>query len=223
MSASLQNYIPIVLAGLTGSGKTEILHLLKQLDEQVLDLEALAQTDGSVFSSLKYTHQPSAYQLHKAIEKQFAAFSHFKPVFVERESGRLGKRLLPHSIIAWLKNGVNIILESPLPVRMDRIYNSYIKENPLKFMESVLALESKMDRGQYLRCFEHLGKKEYYKAIELLLDHYDAQPGYAPPSGHTLTSININQLELKDAARIIIKESNRYCATILKRSLEGCE
>ena len=39
----------IVIEGYTGSGKTEILHALQHLGEQIIDLERLANHKGSVF------------------------------------------------------------------------------------------------------------------------------------------------------------------------------
>jgi hypothetical protein len=45
----------IVLAGYTGSGKTDILHLLQQLGHQVINLEELAAHNGSVFGHLPHT------------------------------------------------------------------------------------------------------------------------------------------------------------------------
>src|ERR1700759_4202769 len=41
-----------ILGGLTGSGKTKVLHQLKSLGEQVIDLEDLAQHQGSAFGSM---------------------------------------------------------------------------------------------------------------------------------------------------------------------------
>ena len=51
-----------ILGGLTGSGKTKVLHQLKALGEQVIDLEGLAGHQGSAFGSMNrlepvsYTH-----------------------------------------------------------------------------------------------------------------------------------------------------------------------
>ena len=42
----------LVLGGKTGTGKTEVLHLLKASGEQILDIEALANHKGSSFGAL---------------------------------------------------------------------------------------------------------------------------------------------------------------------------
>jgi tRNA 2-selenouridine synthase len=46
-----QNFTINILGGYTGSGKTELLHALKQKGETVIDLEALAGHKGSAFGN----------------------------------------------------------------------------------------------------------------------------------------------------------------------------
>ena len=50
----------IVLGGLTGSGKTEILNYMKNTGHQVVDLEGIACHKGSAFGSLGQSDQPSS-------------------------------------------------------------------------------------------------------------------------------------------------------------------
>jgi tRNA 2-selenouridine synthase len=52
----------IILGGLTGSGKTELLHMLGRAGEQILDLEKLACHKGSVFGGLGQPGQPANEQ-----------------------------------------------------------------------------------------------------------------------------------------------------------------
>src|SRR5277367_2295665 len=48
----------VILHGLTGVGKTEILQELQERDMQVIDLESMANHRGSVFGGLGRTQQP---------------------------------------------------------------------------------------------------------------------------------------------------------------------
>src|SRR5947199_155554 len=57
-----ENYTLYVLGGLTGSGKTKILHQLRLLGEQVIDLEDIAQHQGSSYGTLNRLIQPSQEQ-----------------------------------------------------------------------------------------------------------------------------------------------------------------
>jgi tRNA 2-selenouridine synthase len=48
-----------ILGGYTGSGKTELLHRLKELGETVVDLEGLAGHKGSAFGNIDRLPQPT--------------------------------------------------------------------------------------------------------------------------------------------------------------------
>lgn len=48
-----------IVGGKTGSGKTYVLHQLKMLNQQIIDLEGLAHHKGSAFGSLGQAPQPS--------------------------------------------------------------------------------------------------------------------------------------------------------------------
>ena len=52
-------YLLQVIGGMTGSGKTKILHELDRLGEQTIDLEDLAQHQGSSYGTLNRLVQPS--------------------------------------------------------------------------------------------------------------------------------------------------------------------
>src|SRR5579863_3083778 len=57
-----QKYNLLILGGMTGSGKTQILHQLRGLGQQVIDLEDLAQHQGSSYGTMNKLVQPSQEQ-----------------------------------------------------------------------------------------------------------------------------------------------------------------
>ena len=65
-----------VVGGMTGSGKTRILGQLVQLDEQVIDLEELAQHKGSSYGTLGRMIQPTQEQFENDLA---AAVSRLDP------------------------------------------------------------------------------------------------------------------------------------------------
>jgi tRNA 2-selenouridine synthase len=56
-----------VIGGYTGSGKTETLHTLGQLQEPIIDLEGLAHHKGSAFGNLGQPVQPSQEQFENLL------------------------------------------------------------------------------------------------------------------------------------------------------------
>ena len=109
-----------VLGGRTGSGKTEILHRLRDAGHAVLDLEALACHRGSAFGAIGQEPQPtneqyenrcalawwtqSARALHaKGTPSSIVPTSlHKGRVWMEHEGAHVGKCKVPLGLLALL-------------------------------------------------------------------------------------------------------------------------
>ena len=85
----------IVLHGLTGVGKTEVLVQLRQAGLPVLDLEGLAQHRGSVYGKIGLPPSPSQKMFEALIVQELMQAEQAGVFVVECESRRLGKLLLP--------------------------------------------------------------------------------------------------------------------------------
>lgn len=120
------DFEPIVLYGLTGAGKTELLHELSKRQFQVLDLEALANHRGSTFGGLGLSEQPSQKNFDASLWNQLRSLDRSKPVFIEAESRKIGKLSLPDQILEKIKRGSAILVESSLQARAARITHDYL-------------------------------------------------------------------------------------------------
>src|SRR5262249_50005339 len=108
---------PVVLHGLTGVGKTEVLEGLSQQGIQVLNLEALANHRGSVFGGLGLGQQPTQKNFDACLWKQLRELDLSKPVVVEAESRKVGKLSLPPFVHRRIENGPTILVTSSLSAR----------------------------------------------------------------------------------------------------------
>src|SRR5699024_12507504 len=94
-------YVP---DGVTGTGKTILLKQLKKLGYPVIDMEKMASHRGSIFGQigLKPNNQRSfdALLLEKLQQYEQEPF-----VFVEGESKRIGKVLIPDVLFNKKQNG----------------------------------------------------------------------------------------------------------------------
>lgn len=87
--------VPVVLLdGNTGTGKTEVLGMLRRHGIQTLDLERLANHSGSLFGA-RDGPQPSQKAFESALALEIAALDESHPVVVEAESSRIGDRIVP--------------------------------------------------------------------------------------------------------------------------------
>ena len=85
----------IVLGGKTGTAKTVLLHLLKSSNEQVIDLEDLANHRGSSFGGIGQPPQPTVEQFENLLAERLLQFEEEKAIWIENESRRIGRIILP--------------------------------------------------------------------------------------------------------------------------------
>ncbi|SMF03856.1 tRNA 2-selenouridine synthase [Alteromonadaceae bacterium Bs31] len=117
----------IILAGHTGSAKTE---LLQQLPNNI-DLEALAQHRGSAFGK-RITPQPAQIDFENALAVQLLKCAHqnpHQPIVLEDESHLIGKCFLPPALQIAMAKAPLIVVESELAERTDHSFNKYILHN----------------------------------------------------------------------------------------------
>ncbi len=115
-----------VLGGRTGSGKTRLLAALTAEGAQVLDLEALAAHRGSVLGELPDQPQPSQKEFDSRVWHALRGFDPARPVFVERESRRIGRLQLPDAVLqAWQERGRTIQVELNAAERVALLTEEY--------------------------------------------------------------------------------------------------
>ncbi|MFZ9732902.1 MAG: tRNA 2-selenouridine(34) synthase MnmH, partial [Schleiferiaceae bacterium] len=87
----------VVLAGLTGSGKTEVLRALHELGGPVLDLEGLAHHKGSAFGQIGELPQPTNEQFENDGALRLAELDGQPRIWIEDESRSIGRIWLQQS------------------------------------------------------------------------------------------------------------------------------
>jgi len=126
LPAWLQGLPRFVLGGLTGSGKTRLLHSLPH----TLDLEALAHHRGSAFGRHP-DPQPTQIAFENALAYALIRFRHGNPpcLLFEDEGRNIGARYLPPTLHADLYEGASlIVLEAPFATRVDITFDEYVRD-----------------------------------------------------------------------------------------------
>jgi tRNA 2-selenouridine synthase len=99
-----------VLGGYTGSAKTETLHELERLGENIIDLEGIANHKGSSFGGIGQMPQPTQEMFENILALKISeknAQHNTNYFWVEDESQRIGDLIIPNAF--W-----NSIRKSPL-------------------------------------------------------------------------------------------------------------
>ncbi len=116
----------VVLGGLTGSGKTEVLQALGGVpDLLALDLEAHARHRGSAFGA-EDGPQPAQATFENAVAAA-VVLSPAPRIVAEDESRFVGRRTVPDALWSAMRAAPVVWLESPLEERVRRVFEGYVR------------------------------------------------------------------------------------------------
>jgi len=114
-----------VLAGLTGTGKTKILKDLEGRGEQVLDLEGLANHQGSLLGEPEGGQNMSQKHFESRLWHALSGFDPARPVWTEAESSKIGQVFCPKSLLHMLRASIRIEVEVPMQDRVAYLHANY--------------------------------------------------------------------------------------------------
>jgi len=168
-----------VLCGLTGSGKTHILHQLHQRGAQALDLEELANHRGSLLGEEwegKPAVQPSQKYFESLLLQQLQSFEASEPVWVESESNKIGRVYLPQSLWEKMKQASCVEIQLPISSRVQFLLQEYphlgIYPDVLKAkLEKLKSRYGWQKLNEWYRLIDASQGEDFVK--DLLLSHYD--------------------------------------------------
>ena len=164
----------LVLGGKTGTGKTEVLHLLKAEGEQILDIEAIANHKGSSFGSLGMLPQSNQEHFENCIGEELLKLDSKKRIWIENESRLIGHLVLPLSIFKAIKESELVELDIPLETRIARLENEYACFETNLLEAAIVRLQKRLGGLRYKMALEALAEKDNKKWIQLVLEYYDS-------------------------------------------------
>lgn len=130
-----------IIAGRTGSGKTELLHQLKAQGEQVIDLEALAGHRGSLLGAQPKLSQPSQRLFETKLWFSLGQCNMEKPVWLESESRKIGQIQIPEALIEKMRGATHHHLELAADLR-----TQYLLQHYQHWIDQPQALEKQLFR-----------------------------------------------------------------------------
>lgn len=146
----------LVLGGYTGSGKTMLLHRLREAGKQVIDLEGLAKHKGSAFGNLDDHEQPSNEQFENALAGQLQQIDPERIVWVEDESRMVGRVFLRDEWFGQMQQAHRLFLDIPAEERAAFLVKDYMNQSPdPKRVEDALEQIRKRLGGQHYQAALH--------------------------------------------------------------------
>ncbi|MFA5142367.1 MAG: tRNA 2-selenouridine(34) synthase MnmH [Candidatus Woesearchaeota archaeon] len=168
----------IVLHGLTGTGKTE---LIQKIDLPKLDLEDIAKHRSSIFGAVglvprtqKMFESQLLYELEKLQDSKY--------VIIEGESRKIGDVTTPDFLFKAMANGIHVRINCSLKSRVDRIVAEYF-DTPEKVAigkKIIPKLRQALSNQVVDELLLLMDNGDYAKVTEIiLLNYYDPKYSFS--------------------------------------------
>ena len=206
----------VVLRGMTGVGKTVLLHRLREDGTPVIDLEGLASHRGSAFGNLGLAEQPSQKMFESLLWDQLRLLREEDYAVTEGESRHIGRLVQPPRFFETLQREVSIWVNAPLKARVENILEDYPVRSELKesFRLPLRALKERLGKETVAELEELLEDGCWSELVrELMVRYYD------PLYRHTLPEQRI-EVEIRDV-RGDLRPLKDAIAEVLARNLVG--
>jgi tRNA 2-selenouridine synthase len=163
----------LILGGMTGTGKTEVLHALAEAGEQVLDLEALASHRGSSYGSLGLPAQPSNEHFENRVACHWSQFDPTRPVWIEAESKRIGICRIPEALFAQMERSPIVEIVRSRDERLDLLVRVYGCQNIEGLIVATERIRKRLGGLRTQQAIELLQQHKFREAFDIVLDYYD--------------------------------------------------
>jgi len=163
----------VIIGGMTGSGKTQILEEIERTGGQIVHLERLAAHRGSVFGHLGMPAQPTTEQFENDLFTTLSQLDPRKPVFVEDESIAIGRIFIPRPFYRQMATGRVINLIVPFESRVSRLLNSYTGGDKNLLETGLKRIEKRLGSENYLHILKLIESGNMKDAVESVLNYYD--------------------------------------------------
>ena len=163
----------IIIGGRTGSGKTAILHKLRDRGEQIVDLERLANHKGSAFGALGELPQPSTEQFENDVYLILSKLDPAKPIWLEDESKNIGRCTITNELWANMIKAPVIVVDIPLEVRVKRLVQDYAAMPIDGLEESIRKIERRLGNEAMKDALLSLDERNFAEVARITLHYYD--------------------------------------------------
>ena len=195
-----------ILSGGTGSAKTETLAELKNLGEQVIDLEDLAQHQGSSFGSMGKLIQPSQEQFENLFAVKLQEMDKTKTIWLEDESVTIGRRVIPKPIWEQMRNTEVLKLEIPKSERITFLTSQYGALDKDFLKAAVLGIAKKLGPLETKLTLQAIDEGRMRDFITQVLVYYDKtyQKGINRRNQEVIKTLACKQINPTENAKAIL-------------------
>ncbi|MGC1308871.1 MAG: tRNA 2-selenouridine(34) synthase MnmH [Phormidesmis sp.] len=163
----------VLLGGMTGTAKTDILHALTAQGEQTLDLEGYANHRGSSFGAVCLPPQPSTEQFENWVASEWHTFDPHRPVWVEAESRNVGACRVPPELFEQMNQAFALEVTRPLSERLALLVDIYGQADRAELIEATERIRKRLGGQRTQAAIAHIQTGDLSSAVEIVLTYYD--------------------------------------------------
>lgn len=200
-----------ILGGKTGSSKTNILHEIANLGEQVLDLEKLASHKGSAFGGFDHDEKITNEQFENLIATDLHKLDPYKTLWIEDESRVIGSVSIPDKLWNLMRLSPVYFLEVSIDQRINNILKDYGNQPKELLIKSINKISKRLGGLETKNCIEYIENGNLYDVCKILLRYYDKLYLYSlGKRKHTnIEYLHLNSESDKVNAEYILKIANK--------------
>ncbi len=217
LQQSGQQYRLLILGGMTGSGKTKILHQLKETANQVIDLEALAQHQGSAYGTMGKMVQPTQEQFENNFALELSKLDKQRPIWVEDESLTIGKCAIPKPFWNQMRSAALINLTVAVE---DRIALSVVDYGGLDkdyLVECTERIHKRLGPEQTKQAIAAIRENRMADFVKLVLVYYDKtyRTGLAKRNTELVFNIETDKKDIDQIAQQVLDFSKTISSVMI--------
>lgn len=168
-----ETYSMLILGGMTGSGKTIALQHLKSQGKQVIDLEGLAQHQGSSYGSMGRMIQPVQEYFENLLATELFKIDRKAPLWLEDESLSIGKCFIPNPFFHQMRQALLIKMLVPFQERVNLLLKEYGELGKDFLTESTQRIAKRLGPEQTRDAIIAIKEHRMEAFIKLILVYYD--------------------------------------------------
>jgi len=201
-----EKYDLLILGGMTGSGKTHILRELKNAGEQVIDLEDLAQHQGSSYGTMNKLVQPTQEQFENELARQLNTVDNTKPLWLEDESITIGKRFIPNGLWNQMRVAQMVDIKVPMQNRVGFLVDEYGSLDKDFLIECTQRIWKRLGSEQTKNAILAIQEGRMADFIKIVLVYYDKtyRAGLNKRAGESIFTLDCKDNDARQNARDIL-------------------
>lgn len=163
----------IVLTGPTGSRKTDILHALRLKGEQILDLEGLANHQGSSFGYVRSTSQPTTEQFQNELYHEARAIDPSRRTWIEDESFMIGRVGCIPELYESMQKAPHVLIKPSDSERLSYLVATYGRLDTEGLKVAVDGIRKRLGDERSRSAKEAIDHGDMESAARIILPYYD--------------------------------------------------